>query len=417
MKLLYSWPMRLPSSHFLVPLLPAALAWLAVSSDARAQAQTDTPAAPLPALPEAAPAAPPPPSAAPATPPPPPTSLPPAPPPVGATPAAPASGGGAEPVGFYVTRYRHDGFYLSVNTGIGVLSAWGSGPLGSASISGFASGGALAIGGTIAPGLVLGGVVREWSTTGTFNGGPVVTGTTTTYFANGMATPSHPTLTGNTHVASFEFGAFLDWYPNPEKGWHAGASLGLGGMTLIDDAGTRSVSGAVGGSLFGGYQWWLGPAWSLGIAGVVSSATAGRFDDSNHDDTGYKLTPLGIGIEADLLFYLIVAQRHDGQHRADDVRSPTGGVVRGRPRTSADRPKRRGRSPFAQGPPFESLACSRFGVIVERFRRREGRGARRLGAAWRMLWNRLPRRFHRGATGPCTPSSSVSSVPITARYA
>jgi hypothetical protein len=189
-----------------------------------------------------------------------------------------------------VPRYRHDGFYLSADTGIGVLSAWGSGPLGSASISGFATAGDLSIGGTIAPGLVLGGVVREWSTTGTLNGGPVITATTT-YFANGVAMPpSHLTLTGNTHIASLEFGAFLDWYPNPEKGWHAGASLGLGGMSLIDDAGTRSVSGAIAGSIFG-------------IAGVVSGATTGRFDDSNDADTGYRLTPLGFGIETNLLYY------------------------------------------------------------------------------------------------------------------
>jgi hypothetical protein len=201
-----------------------------------------------------------------------------------------------------VPRYRHDGFYLSADTGIGVLSAWGSGPLGSASISGFATAGDLSIGGTIAPGLVLGGVVREWSASGMFNGGPVITATTT-YFANGVATTSHPTLSGNTHIESLELGAFLDWYPNPEKGWHVGGSLGLGGMALIDDAGTRSVSGAVAGSIFGGYQWWLGPAWSLGISAVGSIATSGRFDDSNHDDTGYKLAPLGIGIETDLLYY------------------------------------------------------------------------------------------------------------------
>jgi hypothetical protein len=201
-----------------------------------------------------------------------------------------------------VARYRHEGFYLAADTGLGFLSAWGSGPAGSASISGFGSVSDLAIGGTVAPGLVLGGVAREWSTTGTFNGGPTITASTT-YFVNGVATPTHLTLSGNAHAQSIELGAFLDWYPNPEKGWHLGASVGLGSMSMTDDAGTRSMSSAVAGSIFGGYQWWLGPAWSLGLTGVLSASSAGRFDDSNQNDTGYRLTPLGVGLVTQLLYY------------------------------------------------------------------------------------------------------------------
>lgn len=199
-------------------------------------------------------------------------------------------------------RYRHQGFYLAADTGIGFLGAWGKGPLGSASISGTGSMTGLDIGGTIAPGLVLGGVVRAWSTKGTFNGGPTITATTT-YYANGVPSTSQQTLSGNARATSVEIGAFVDWYPNPENGWHVGASVGLGGMGIVDDAGTSSVSEALGGSIFGGYQWWLGPAWSLGLAGIVSGATTGKFDDSNQNDTGYKLTPLGFGLETEILYY------------------------------------------------------------------------------------------------------------------
>jgi hypothetical protein len=208
-----------------------------------------------------------------------------------------------------VARYRHEGFYLAADTGFGYLAAWGSGPVGSASISGLGTVADLAIGGTVAPGLVLGGVAREWSTTGTFNGGPTISAKTT-YYMNGVATPTQLTLSGNAHAQSIEAGAFLDWYPNPEKGWHVGVSVGLGGMSMTDDAGTKSMSIAVAGSVFGGYQWWLGPAWSLGLAGVLSASTAGRFDypstdsdPSNQNDSGYRLTPLGVGLVTQLLYY------------------------------------------------------------------------------------------------------------------
>jgi hypothetical protein len=294
--------MRPTSTRFLIALFPV-VSLAALGASARAWAQTDAPPAPLPALPATEPTTPPA-SAGPSTPPPPPPEPPPPPPEA----MGPPAGGGEQAMSLYLPRYRHQGFYLAANTGLGFLATWGSGPLGSANLSGLGSVGDVAVGGTISPGLVLGGVAREWSTGGTFNGGPTITATTT-YFANGVPSTTQHTLSGNAHVTSVEIGAFLDWYPNPEKGWHVGASVGLGGTVLTDDAGTKSQSGAVAGSLFGGYQWWLGPGWSLGINGVVSAATMGRLDsndqstDSTQTDTGYKLMPLGVGIESELLYY------------------------------------------------------------------------------------------------------------------
>jgi hypothetical protein len=288
--------MRSPSTRFLLAL-HSVVSLAALSSSPLARAQTDSPAAPLPALPATPPASP-----EPTSPPaPPPTPIPPAPPPVEAS-ASPASATNAEPVGVAVPRYRHEGFYFGASGGPGYLAARGSGPLGDASISGLGSVGDLSIGGTIAPGLVLGGVAREWLTSGTFNGGQVTTGTTTTY-VNGIATPTPVTLSGHAQVATAELGAFLDWYPNPEKGWHVGGSLSLAAVVLTDDAGTRSTAGGIGGSIFGGHQWWLGPSWSLGLGGVLSVAGASHLDDSNQHDTGYKLTPIGVGLETQLLYY------------------------------------------------------------------------------------------------------------------
>ena len=199
-------------------------------------------------------------------------------------------------------HYRHEGFYLSYAGGIGFFSAKGSGPSGDASINGRATGGGIGIGGTIAPGLVLGGVIRGWIAGGTFNGGPTVTATRT-HVVNGATQTDNVTLSGNAQVSSYELAALIDWFPNPEKGWHVGASIGLGGMSLTDDTGAQSVNAGVAGSLFGGYQWWIGPSWSLGLQLVLSGSTAGKLDDSNQNDTGYSMRPFAIGIEANLLYY------------------------------------------------------------------------------------------------------------------
>jgi hypothetical protein len=203
-----------------------------------------------------------------------------------------------------VPRYRHEGFYLAAYTGFGYFSAKGSGPLGDASLSGSAMGGGIGIGGTITSGLELGGVARYWNAIGaTFNGGPTITAIRT-HVVNGqtMTDPS-ATLSGNAQASSLELAALIDWFPNPEKGWHVGASVGLGGMSITDDSGARSVNAGLAASIFGGYQWWLGPSWSFGIQGIISGGTSGKLDDSNQDDTGYNMRPLAIGIQSDLLYY------------------------------------------------------------------------------------------------------------------
>jgi len=279
--------MRLASLRLWLSILPAVSPFAASSL---ALAQADAPAAPLAPLP-----APPAPTetstvAVTASPPPPP-SVPP-------TEAPPA------PREFVSGRalYRHQGFYLSAGGGLAVLSAWGSGPSGSASITGVGSESDVAIGGTVAPGLVIGAVARTWSISGTFKGGPAISATAT-YFTNGQPSTSRLTLSGNARATTIELGAFLDWYPNPENGWHLGGSLGLGGMTVIDDAATSSASVGIAVSLYGGYQWWLGPAWSLGLVGVASGGTMSSFEDGNQNDTGYRLMPLGIGLASQLLYY------------------------------------------------------------------------------------------------------------------
>jgi hypothetical protein len=72
---------------------------------------------------------------------------------------------------------------------------------------------------------------------------------------------------------------------------------------VADDAGNRQTGVSVAGSAFGGYQWWLGPGWSLGIAGVLSGVPTQKMTDSNRNDTGYRMMGLSVGVEWLLLNY------------------------------------------------------------------------------------------------------------------
>lgn len=56
-------------------------------------------------------------------------------------------------------------------------------------------------------------------------------------------------------------------------------------------------------SLFGGYDWWIGPQWSLGLAGAASAGTAVELTDSNGKGSGYGVTPYAVMLEGSLLFH------------------------------------------------------------------------------------------------------------------
>ena len=279
--------MRFALLVFLVPLV----------STSPALAQSNDRLEPLPALPTT-----PEPSPTPAAPPTSPEPTPVAPPPVaaGRQDAAPDAAATAVPP-CPCGRYRHQGFYLGIGTGAGYMSAWGDGPAGSASISGLATLATIAIGGTIAKGLVLAGVVHAGTTSGTFHGGTATT-VTTTVNENGSPVTNTFTATG-ANVLSTELGALIDWYPDPESGWHAGLSLGVGSTEVHDDGGNTLSGTAVAGSLFGGYEWWIGPGWSLGLQGILLGATKSSLQDTSQNDTGYRMMPLSIGVQTLLLAY------------------------------------------------------------------------------------------------------------------
>jgi len=176
----------------------------------------------------------------------------------------------------------HDGFYFRLALGPAYAGVWGSGPQGSASSSGPADAVTLALGATIAKHVVLAAALHNVYSAGTFVGAP-----------NGAS--------GTAFADVLQLGLLVDWYPVSEDGWHVGSIVGLGGSSLVDASGSRSTSGGLAASLLGGYDWWIGPQWSLGALLAVSSATAGTMSAPGRADTGYTLAPFSLALEASLL--------------------------------------------------------------------------------------------------------------------
>jgi hypothetical protein len=71
---------------------------------------------------------------------------------------------------------------------------------------------------------------------------------------------------GATALGFNTFGPFIDWFPDETGGAHFGGMVGLGVIHLEDNVG-------IGGSLWGGYDFWVGKQWSLGgeLRGTLAS--------------------------------------------------------------------------------------------------------------------------------------------------
>jgi hypothetical protein len=196
----------------------------------------------------------------------------------------------------------HEGFYLRFTSGPSFLTLRGHGPSGSsASITDVGRSGSIAIGGAIVPGLVLAGTVSGAAFNAEFKGGPFADATVN---ANGKTRSASHDAEGGFGM----IGVLVDWYPKPTGNWHAGFSTGLGGIGLTNSADDSALGGVnFAGSVFGGYDCALGRNWALGLQLTASGATSTNLqqDLDSHDsrDSGYRLTPFSIGVQASLLYF------------------------------------------------------------------------------------------------------------------
>jgi hypothetical protein len=164
--------------------------------------------------------------------------------------------------------YRHDGFYLRVSGALGYVSFAGSGPSGDVSVSGLGLHGMYALGGTVGEGLVIAAALGATLVSDELNG-----------------------LAGAPDVSAGEarLGVVVDWFPDPHDGWHVGGFVGLSGVVLSGADIVDGSGSAVGGTITGGYDWWIGPQWSLGLLANLSATTRARLLDRDGDETGYDL--------------------------------------------------------------------------------------------------------------------------------
>ena len=182
-----------------------------------------------------------------------------------------------------VGAHVHDGFYLMAAPGFGVYDErLESGRLPGGSVEarnrGVASLSNLAIGGTIAPGWVLGGLIYS---------SDLVASTFRTSGDSLTTLPQEldPGLRSMSLIAPF-----FDYYPNVRGGFHVQGALGLAILTpriFGHPATERSEYAAVGGGFIvgTGYDWWVADEWSIGVLSQLGLSVL-----SGEDDAGVKWT-------------------------------------------------------------------------------------------------------------------------------
>lgn len=146
----------------------------------------------------------------------------------------------------------HDGFFFQGSLGFG--PGWvdesyeDSALIDEISLSGLTANVELLFGGTLAPGLVLGGALTGHSMvdpTVEFNG--------------------REAETEDTSINFSQLSAFVNFYPNPASGLYLHGSLGVVGASVTVDDDTResdAIGLAVGAGV--GYDFWIANEWSLG---------------------------------------------------------------------------------------------------------------------------------------------------------
>jgi hypothetical protein len=174
--------------------------------------------------------------------------------------------------------------YLRLSIGAGYLGVHGNGPSGSASLSGAATSLMFALGGTPLRGLSIAFVATVDSLgNASFNGAPT---------SDGSGWSADKAM----------LGAMVDWFPDVHRGWHVGGALGFESISVSNDASQISWSGGgLGGNLLGGYDFWLGPEWSLGIQGVLSATANQSMQDDTNSSVGYQFGAVGFGVQVALL--------------------------------------------------------------------------------------------------------------------
>jgi hypothetical protein len=160
----------------------------------------------------------------------------------------------------------HDSFYLRMGLGVGYGRVTSEGEIdgesSEATYDGWGPAFELLIGGTLGKGWVLGGGL-----VGQDISNPSVT-------ASGGEGTDVDYVQLDDALGVGALGPFVDWFPDPGGGFHAGAMLGFAVIGLSNPEGNHELGPA--GSLWAGYDFWIASQWSLGVEGRAVTGRASR---------------------------------------------------------------------------------------------------------------------------------------------
>jgi hypothetical protein len=190
----------------------------------------------------------------------------------------------------------HHGLYVRVAAGASLFSdSAKSDPIPfvgtfDGTLKGAAFSSQLAVGGSIMPGLVLGGAL----------------------FFYHLPSPSVTdgelqNVTGTSSIGAIDFdpttltviGPFADWYFNPQLGLHAQAAVGYGllslgqgssrgsGIQFIQDQSGSGLAAMIG----GGYEWWVSSSWGVGVLGQLMFGFGSGEDSKGNKWQHHVLVP------------------------------------------------------------------------------------------------------------------------------
>ena len=153
----------------------------------------------------------------------------------------------------------HDGFQFRGTVGLGYISDAESS---NATLHGGAGMFEVYLGGMPIPGLAIGGFLSGEEAIG-----PSVS-------VNGFTASSN-----DTTLTLLQIGPYIDYYPNPHKGFHIMGTIGFARLIARYDDGNFNASDSGNGFALGGgigYDWWVGREWTVGILGRFTFASTSR---------------------------------------------------------------------------------------------------------------------------------------------
>lgn len=177
-------------------------------------------------------------------------------------------------------KHLHDGFFARSDTGLAFYRARVSGSSSRTGIRGLGQSAGISVGGTPERGLVVGGTVWTAIIDPVF----VERGRT--------VTPDDDSV----KITLLRLGPFLDWYPDPARGFHTQAAASFTAQVETDVKGNALEPAALGAALSvgTGYEWFVSSELSLGLLGRLALGRVVRTPPEGEQDMLWLVPELAL---------------------------------------------------------------------------------------------------------------------------